>query len=206
MYKEQRNYENVQRMLFDGVGRYDIPEIEPTQFDNAEFVGFNYAKSTKICEDKAVHFFLDDYQFNRVWTDPDKYIPMLQRFKYVLTPDFSLYTDFPKSLQIYNHYRKHWLGAYWQMHGINVIPTICWSDRDSFEWCFDGEPTQSVVAVSSVGTQNSKEKKQRFLDGYMGMARRLRPKQIIFYGEVPEECEGNIVKVGAFGNKWSGEQ
>lgn len=142
MYKAQRNYENVQRMLFDGTGEYDIPEIEPTQFDNAEFIGFNYAKSTKNPESKAVHFFLDDYQFTRVWTDPDRYIPMLQRYKYVLTPDFSLYTDFPKPLQIYNHYRKHWLGAYWQMYGINVIPTICWSDRESFEWCFDGEPTQ----------------------------------------------------------------
>lgn len=39
MYRAQRNYENVQRMLFDGVGRYDIPEIEPKQFDNAEFIG-----------------------------------------------------------------------------------------------------------------------------------------------------------------------
>lgn len=205
MYKEQRNYENVQRMLFGGVGRYDIPEIEPTQFDNAEFVGFNYAKSTKNCEDKAVHFFLDDYQFNRVWTDPDKYIPMLQRFKYVLTPDFSLYTDFPKSLQIYNHYRKHWLGAYWQMHGINVIPTICWSDQDSFEWCFDGEPTRSVVAVSSVGTQNSKEKKRRFLDGYFEMVERLEPELIIFYGRVPEECKEKSVKVNSYDGKWSKE-
>ena len=77
MYRAQRNYENVQRMLFDGIGRYDIPELEPTQFDNAEFIGFNYAKSAKNCEDKAVHFFLDDYQFNRVWTDPDRYIPCL---------------------------------------------------------------------------------------------------------------------------------
>ena len=121
MYRTQRNYENVQRMLFNGIGEYDIPQIESIQFNNAEFIGFNYARSAKNPEDKAVHFFLDDYQFNRVWTDADRYIPMLQRFKYVLTPDFSLYTDFPKALQIYNHYRKHWLGAYWQMHGINVL-------------------------------------------------------------------------------------
>ena len=44
MYKTQRNYENVQRALFNGVGCYEIPMIEPTQFDNAEFIGFNYAK------------------------------------------------------------------------------------------------------------------------------------------------------------------
>lgn len=202
MYKTQRNYENAQRMLFEGVGRYDIPEVELTQFDNAEFIGFNYAKSAKNPESKAVHFFLDDYQFTRVWTDPDRYIPMLQRFKYVLTPDFSLYTDFPKPLQIYNHYRKHWLGAYWQMNGVNVIPTICWSDRESFEWCFDGEPTQSVVAVSSVGTQNGAEKKQCFLDGYFEMVKRLEPTQIIFYGRVPDECKGNIVHIKQFSEKF----
>lgn len=49
MYKTQRNYENVQRALFNGVGCYEIPMIEPTQFDNAEFIGFNYAKNAKKC-------------------------------------------------------------------------------------------------------------------------------------------------------------
>ena len=190
-------------MLFDGIGQYAIPEIEPTQFENAEFIGFNYAKSAKNPESKVVHFFLDDYQFTRVWTDPDRYIPMLQRFKYVLAPDFSLYTDFPKPLQIYNHYRKHWLGAYWQMLGINVIPTICWSNQESFEWCFDGEPTHSVVAISSVGTQNGTEKKQCFLDGYFEMIKRLEPTQIIFYGRVPDECKGNIVHIKQFTEKWN---
>ena len=203
MYRTQRNYENAQRMLFDGVGQYGTPEIEATQFDNAEFIGFNYARSAKNPEDKAVHFFLDDYQFNRVWTDPDRYIPMLQRFKYVLTPDFSLYTDFPKALQIYNHYRKHWLGAYWQLHCINVIPTIGWSDLDSFEWCFDGEPTQGVVAVSSVGTQVKKEAREKFVEGYMEMVKRLQPTQIIFYGNVPDECKGNIVHIKQFTEKWN---
>lgn len=202
MYKSQRNYENVQKMMFDGVGEYGIPMIEATQYDGADFIGFNYAKSTKDPESKAVHFFLDDYQFNRVWTDPDRYIEMLKRYKYVLTPDFSLYTDFPKALQIYNHYRKHWLGAYWQMFGINVIPTVCWSDQESFEWCFDGEPTHSVVSISSVGTQNSGEKKRKFLDGYFEMIDRLQPTQIIFYGSVPEECKGNIVRVKAFSDKF----
>ena len=198
-----RNDPMFLRNQFARDGTFEMPVIKKTKLDldDIEFIG--YDKLNEGQTDKIVHFFLDDYQFNRVWTDPDKYISMLQRFKYVLTPDFSLYTDFPKPLQIYNHYRKHWLGAYWQMHGINVIPTICWSDRDSFEWCFDGEPTQSVVAVSSVGTQNSAEKKRRFLDGYFEMVERLEPELIIFYGRVPEECKEKIVKVNYFDGKWS---
>ena len=55
MYRTQRNYENVQRMLFNGIGEYDIPQIESIQFNNAEFIGFNYARNAKEPENKAVH-------------------------------------------------------------------------------------------------------------------------------------------------------
>lgn len=157
MYRSQKNYENLQRMIFDGVGEYGIPQIELTLYKGSEFIPFNYAKSCKDKAGKGVHFFIDDYQFNRLWNAPDRYIDMLSEFDCVMSPDFSTYTDFPKSIQIYNHYRKHWVGAYLQMHGIDVIPTISWSNNESFEWCFDGEPINGVVAVSSVGCMNSKK-------------------------------------------------
>lgn len=125
IYRQQRNYENLNKALFDGVGAYGIPEIAPYDIDNVEnWISFNFAKTCEEPEIHGLHFFLDDYQFNRVWTSPDVYLPMLQRFQVVCAPDFSTYTDFPKAIQIYNHYRKHWLGAYWQSHGIRVIPTI----------------------------------------------------------------------------------
>ena len=150
MKRMMKRYENIERARFEGVGDYDIPTLEKkTDFDSGvEFISFNYASSCKNRENKGIHFFVDDYQFIRLWNDPDRYMPMLQQFRYVLTPDFSLYTDFPKALQIWNHYRKHWIGAYMQMYGIDVIPTIAWSTPESFEWCFDGEPTNGIVAVS----------------------------------------------------------
>lgn len=195
-------YENLCYGTFEGTGKYDIPIIKPTIYDSCEFIGFNYVKTCKERENKGVHFFLDDYQFERLWNQPERYLQMLQQFRYVMTPDFSIYTDFPKSLQIYNHYRKHWVGAYLQEHGVNVIPTISWSDTESFEWCFDGEPVNSVVAISSVGTQKSKATKEKFLIGYEEMVKRLQPETIIFYGNVPEECKGNIVKIKAFQEKF----
>ena len=199
-----KRWENIERADFLGVGEYDIPTIEPVEFSgNTKFIPFNYAASCKKREDKSIHFFVDDYQFTRLWNDPDRYMPMLREYQYVLTPDFSVYTDFPKVLQIYNHYRKHWIGAYMQMHGINVIPTIAWSTPDSYEWCFDGEPTHGTVAISSVGTQKDKIAKELFLKGYKEMIRRLEPESIIFYGNVPEECKGNIIRVKAFQEKFS---
>lgn len=202
-YRNRRNYENLERRIFDGVGEYGIPEIQPTPYEGGcEWISFNYAKSCEKREGKGVHFFVDDYQFNRLWTNIDRYIPMLTQFRYVMSPDFSTYTDFPKAIQVYNHYRKHWVGAYLQEVGIQVIPTISWSTPDSFEWCFDGEPEGTTVAVSSVGCMNSKEKKALFLVGYEEMVRRLRPETIIFYGAVPDECMGNIVRIKALQDKF----
>lgn len=201
MYRSTKSYENQQKMIFDGAGKYGIPEIEPTTYNPCDFISFNYAKTCKQPEKKGVHFFLDDYQFNRVWNNPDAYINMLSKFRYVMSPDFSTYTDFPKALQIFNHFRKHWLGAYMQMYGIDVIPTISWSDEKSFEWCFDGEPVGGVVAVSSVGVMNSKERKLLFMNGYNEMVKKLQPETILFYGQIPEECTGNIIKIKSFGEK-----
>lgn len=202
MTRNMQSYENLQHRIYEGVGEYGTPLLEATEFEKCEFIGFNYCRTCKDKEGKGVHFFLDDYQFNRIWNQPNKYLPILQQFRYVMTPDFSMYTDFPKIIQIYNHYRKHWIGAYLQENGVDVIPTISWSIPDSYEWCFDGEPTNGTVAVSSVGTQKSKKAKELFIQGYQEMVRRLEPETIIFYGNVPEECMGNIVHVRTFQEKF----
>ena len=202
-YRSLSDFENLPRRIFNGTGSYGIPQIQPTHYESGcEWVPFNYAKTCKEPEIKGCHFFIDDYQFSRLWTNIDRYVPMLQKFRYVMSPDFSTYTDFPKAIQIYNHYRKHWCGAYLQEAGIMVIPTISWSTPDSFEWCFDGEPTQGIVAVSSVGCMNSEKKKELFLAGYNAMIENLHPETVIFYGAVPDECKGNIVRVKAFSEKF----
>ena len=204
-YRDQRNYENLTKRIYPGVGAYDIPQLEPVQFDGegCEFIPFSAAARCKDRASKGVHFFIYDYRFKRLWSAPDNYLPMLQEFKYIMTPDFSMYTDYPKVMQIYNHYRKHWIGAYLQEYGVQVIPTICWSDESSYEWCFDGEPEHSVVAVSSVGTQLNRKSKELFVKGYNAMVERLHPETIIFYGNVPVECMGNIVRIRAFQEKFN---
>ena len=139
--------------------------------------------------------YVDDYIFERTWHAPRRYALLLSEFKAAMTPDFSLFTDYPRAVQIYNHYRKHWLAAYWQLHGLTVYPTISWSDEQSYDWCFDGEPVGGIVAVSSVGTQQNKESKRLFLRGYEEMMKRLDPKFVIFYGHVPLECDWNVIRV-----------
>lgn len=189
-------YLNLQERIFDGAGQYDIPQLLPeTAVDVDEWTGFNYAQSTKEPDKKGIHFFLDDYQFERVWNSPSRYAETLKKFGAVLTPDFSLYRDFPKAIQIFNHYRKHWVGAYWQECGLKVIPTIAWSDKESYNWCFDGEPEGGIVAVSNVGCMRKKEARQLFMDGYNEMLTRLQPTEILVFGHIFDDYKGNVRRI-----------
>ena len=209
-YRNGRNYENLQKSNFPGVGKYGIPELAPTQFEGTyEYIPFNYALSARRQQGRAVHFFLDDYQFVRLWNRVDRYVSLLAKYDYVFSPDFSLYADFPVAVQIFNHFRKHWIGAYLQSEGIKVIPTITWSTTESFEWCFDGEPVGATVAVSCVGCMNSQASKTMFQIGYQEMIRRLQPETILLYGSgaAPKECfdaPARIIKIKAFQEKFGG--
>lgn len=150
----EQNICNLAYAQFEGDGEYDIPMLLPTHIDNLADIplqGFNYALKEKNPENIGVHFFLHDYQFERVWNYPDRYASVLSRFAFVLSPDFSPYADMPRALKIYNVYRNRWCARYWQEYGINVIPTITWSDNDSLRYCLAGVPKHSTIAISTMG-------------------------------------------------------
>lgn len=191
--------ENTEKAVFPGVGKYDMPVIKPvTDIDirSLEWIPFDYAMQSKDRGGKGIHFYRSDYLFERVWRNPDRYIPFLQQFGAVLSPDFSMYRDHPLSVQIWNMYRRHWLAAYWQMHDIKVIPTIEWVTPESYEWCFDGEPQNSIVSISSCGCMNERLAKQYFSQGCKEAVERLKPTQILWYGNpLPDiDCNTTIIE------------
>lgn len=176
-------YCNLDKVIYEGAGKFDIPQIEPVKEVKVKtWLGFNYCKKEEYCSDGVgVHFCLDDYQFETLWNHPKKYIDNFRRCSAIVSPDFSLYSDFPLAIQIYNHYRKHWLAKFYQDRGVTVIPTIGWSDEKSYDWCFDGEPKHSVVAVGTSGCFNNDEATDFFMQGYDEMMRRLKPSKIIVF-------------------------
>lgn len=202
-YKESRSgYENLNIRNYYGVGKYEIPQMSPAEYKVDNWISFNFALSCDEPEKHGVHFFIDDYQFIRLWNDPKKYIDKLKQFQAVCTPDFSMYSDFPKAVKIFNHWRKHWLGVFWQENDINVIPTVDWNRDENYGWCFDGDPIGGQVALSTVGVKHDKRSLELFEAGYTEMKRRLKPSQIIIYGEVLDICkDDNIIPVQAFLNR-----
>lgn len=189
----KRNGHNIDLGWFDTVGEYGIPVIQPIHLEQKYlWLRFNQSLTEKKKSEFGVHFYIDDYLFERAWHDPSRYALFLRQFPVVTSPDFSMFRDWPKAVCVYNHWRKHQLAAYWQKCGIPVVPSIGWIDRDSYSWCFDGEPEGGTVSVSSVGTQRNKDARKMFIAGYNEMLTRLQPEKIIFFGMLPDECKGNI--------------
>lgn len=183
MYK--RLTENFEKTFeFETTGKFDFPIIYKAciQLD-PNTKSFNNRNSNCV----ALHFFIDDYQFDRLWRNPAAYIDMFKSYRYICSPDYSLFLDHPLAVQIWNTYKKQALGAFYQHHGIDVIPTVSWSDERSYDWCFDGIEVGSIVACSSVGCLKNKEAKELFIKGFEEMINRLKPKQILMNGKLPIE-------------------
>ncbi|MDW3023124.1 DUF4417 domain-containing protein [Ligilactobacillus salivarius] len=174
-------------------GKYDIPKIYSIEYMPDDLLGFNYVTNT-IDKSIGVHFFLDDYQIERVWNRPEFYINKLKDFDCVLTPDFSLYSDMPKSMMIWNTYRSRLIGQLMQKAGIIVIPTVSWADETTFDFCFDGLPQESTLAISTIGVKQNQSKYKVWQSGVDEMIKRCRPKKLMIYGgKVDYQFPKNII-------------
>lgn len=205
-------FENQDLQQFDTESFYGMPSMEPTATKGDKllrFMDWNTVPESERSQYIA-HFYYDDYKFIAAWREPEKYLERLREFRAVISPDFSLYTDFPRALQILSCYRRQWCAAYWQYNGIDVIPDVVWGDRDSYDYCFDGLPRGGTVAVSTVGVRNDPlwngKEDTLFKDGYDEMMKRLEPSTVIIYGDMINGLEGNIIRVpsyyGEHRNNW----
>ena len=134
-------------------------------------------------KDGYAHFFLDDYRFERLWRCPERYIDALREYKGVIGPDFSIYTDMPWPMQVWNKYRAMALTNYWQRMGIDVIPNLVWSDRKSLWYMFDGMPNGGTFCVGTVGMPKADaETRENFQNGLDAAIEMLHPDTLLIYG------------------------
>lgn len=173
---------------------WQMPIIRNNGFIPDDLVGFNYAKTNKK-KNVGIHFYIDDYQFERLWNYPEKYIDILSKYDCILSPDFSLYMDMPMPMKIWNIYRSRQIGAYYQSKGIKVIPTISWAEEETFEFCFQGIPQDSIVSISTIGVKQDPNALKIWNDGMNAMIDRIHPSDILVYGgELPFDYKGINVK------------
>lgn len=194
--KQMRDDSLFMRNNFATTGKWGIPIVKRQTLPVGEIslvaCSDTRANDNEENKKKGVHFFVDDYRFSGIYDHPERSLEKYSQYAFLLTPDFSTYSDMDLWRQIENVAKNRWVGAYWQSKGRIVIPTISWSDARSFEFCFDGVETGSTVAIGMIGCKRSK---LHFLRGFWAMAEKIDPSQIICFGTPFPEMQGNLVVV-----------
>lgn len=165
---------------------WGIPIISRCDYVPDDLWGFNYLLNTKendIPKKTGLHFFLDDYQFERVWNDPDTYIEKCKSWACVCSPGFSLYYDMPPAMQLWNVFRNRLLGQMMQDSGLIVIPTVLISGPDTYDWAFAGIEPGGTIAVTTTGMNNREDEREMWHAGMDEAIRRLHPGTILVYGD-----------------------
>lgn len=184
---------------FDTEGFYQMPIIHNNYFIPEKIKSFNYAL-TSADKECGIHFYIDDYQFERVWNSPQEYVDILGQYECIFSPDFSLYMDMPISMKIWNVFRSRLIGQYYQNCGIRVIPTVSWGEKETFNFCFDGIEEDGIVSVSTIGVKNDEEAFKIWTDGMDELIKRKNPNTIVVYGGKVDYDYKNI-KVVYFDNE-----
>jgi len=171
------------RAIFPG-DELGIPSLPALDVLPAALINYNARNRLTSPEPgDCVHFFLDDYRFETMWTQPERALSRVSRAGISLTPDFSLYPEMPEVVQMWNVYRSRWCGAWMNAHGVKVIPTVGWSDQRSWRYAFTGL-SGGTVAMSTVGIiRASKPEQDRFLAGHRAMLDHVKPDRVIVYGK-----------------------
>ncbi|MBQ7503113.1 DUF4417 domain-containing protein [bacterium] len=155
----------------------------------------NFHHSAFVC------FYEDDINFDSItgiWFYSSKALKILKHFEGIITPDFSTYQDFPYPLKLWNTYRMRAFGFWFgTICGGKVINNVRWGTAETYGYCFDGIPQNSVVAIGTVGGSPRRlNDRARFEDGLKEMMTRLSPHTIIVYGSAAYKCFQELKEQG----------
>ncbi|MEE1165698.1 MAG: DUF4417 domain-containing protein [Treponema sp.] len=98
-------------------------------------------ENLKDAFNKSIHFFQHDYLFEPTIRSESKSTSKLEVFKKyqsVILPDCSIYTNLPLPVQQYQTYKSRAFGIFLSDNGVNVIPSVRWGDKYSWDFCFSG--------------------------------------------------------------------
>ncbi len=176
-------------------GIFEFPVINPCFETPNDLLLFSKCISSQE-HNKWIHFFEDDYLFERIWRNPKKYFPILKQYNGVILPDFSLYRDMPLVMQLWNIYRSRAIGAWLQANGIQVIPNVRFGDNRTYYCCCDGLSKHSVIAIGAHGTIKNTQDREIFIKGLDVVIRRLHPIAIVIYGSAPDDIFSKYIEQG----------
>ena len=168
-----------------------LPAVYTTPSETVDFAE-SLSRRLKGHNHLNVNWYIDDEKFLRVWNAPDRYTDHLKCFESVCGLDFSINTQMPLVMQMWNKYRSMALDWYLTLNGITVIPNVNIIPYNGREWMLDGIPRHSTVCCSTNGRVRSKGAREEFCQGFYEMCEKLEPTRVVVVGMLPEELDSPV--------------
>lgn len=169
--------------------------------ENVDFCYYSICKwRTSEGNDFAIHCFAEDKDLEgRVWSRLEQTTALIRNCKLLIAPDFSLFIDPWLDAFNRNQVRKsRFVAAFWQSLGLPVVPLVSWGNVDSFEYCLEGLPTNSVLALSAQSCGKCKGAKSLWDYAITTITEKLRPTRFLIYGspdlEIPVDVPVTIIE------------
>lgn len=178
--------------LTAGVEKIPIIHGASRMIKPSRLVRFDEWKSVRNSQNVVLHFYTSDQRMQHVLNNPARWTYKLSNATAVISPDLSLFQDYPPSLRITNTRVNRAVAAHWQSHGVEVIANVRWNDPSDYEYCFLGCPSQSQVAVSSVTMMRNRVDRRNLIHGFHELLYRLEPTSVIWHGSIPYELQSDI--------------
>ncbi|NJO70757.1 MAG: DUF4417 domain-containing protein [Oscillatoriales cyanobacterium RM1_1_9] len=169
------------------IGRMGFASLPPCGFVPERLVPYSSQLSKRLDRDGvAVHFWKPRNQ--HLWTFPNRGLAALRRYPCVLSP--TIYTDSSQPFwrRVMLHGLKQELAAYWSSQGLSVLPVVGWCDRSDFEFCLDGIPKESVIAIPGIERRSVElpgdalYRQSLFLDGLELLEQSIYPSSLVLAG------------------------
>lgn len=134
-------------------------------------------------ESALIHGFVEDARLKRLLSNPGRYVSRFADHLGVITPDFSIMLGMPVHDRMRSVQLSRFIGAYWNQHGLRVIPNIRWASVEDLDFVLDGLPTQSTIALSTQSLHSDWLLHKNFEEGLVEMLKTLCPSHVILYGQ-----------------------
>lgn len=171
----------------DVFGPYQIPILRPTTLPSCPeaMASFCRQPQTILRQRTLLHGFVDDLKLLPLLKAPKKFLEQFATYFAVTTPDFSICTEMPLQDRIRSTWSSRAIGAYFQQHGLQVVPNIRWAHLSDLEYVLDGLSTGGTIVLSTQGLLREQTLRKTFEIGAEIVLHQLEPEHVIIYGQLP---------------------
>ncbi len=157
------------------------------------------AWNKRLGNNYGIHGFGEDKDLESYyWQRLEQTTARIKDCQLLIAPDFSLFVDpWLNTFNRFQVFKSRVVCALWQACGLPAVPLVSWGNVDSFEYCLEGLPMDSVLAFSATSCHHCKGAWNLWKYAVITVVNTLHPTHLIIYGdphlEIPVDLPVTII-------------